>query len=88
MKGMKLAAAAALLLAQGARSAAEPATKAGSGDPNEKKICHVETDLGTRLGGKRICRTAAEWAQVRAEARRTVERIQQGPSVCAPPMRC
>ena len=87
MKKMTLAAAAALLLAQGGASFAEGA-KARRVDPN-KKICRAETDIGTRLGGKLICRTAAEWAQVRAEARRTVERIQDNkPTICTPSRPC
>ncbi|MBV8687359.1 MAG: hypothetical protein JOZ90_12930 [Alphaproteobacteria bacterium] len=87
---MKLAAAAAaaLLLAQGAASAG-PRTVGDKADPNKKKICRAETDIGTRLGGKSVCRTAAEWAQVRAEARRVVERIQDDkPTLCAPGRPC
>jgi hypothetical protein len=85
MQGMKLVAAAALLLAQGAATATGPRTVGDKADPNKKKICRVEADIGTRLSGKRICRTAAEWAQVKAEARRVVERIQDNkPTMCPP----
>lgn len=85
MKTISMVAAAALLLAQGAASAVEPTTRVGKGDPSKKKICRVQADIGTRLGGKRICRTADEWAQSRAEARRTVERIQDfKPTTCPP----
>ena len=47
-----------------------------------KKICREEVDLGTRLGGKRICRTKAEWDQIRLESRKTTEKIQSGTSGC------
>jgi hypothetical protein len=47
-----------------------------------KKICHEEVDLGTRLGGKRICRTKAEWDEIKAESRRTTEKVQSSTSGC------
>jgi hypothetical protein len=87
MEGMKLAFAAALLVAQATAATAGPAPGKPAGDPG-KKICRIQADIGTRLGGKRICRTSAEWAQVRAEARRTVDRMQDGPTACALPTRC
>lgn len=88
MNLVRLAAAAALILAQGAAAAADPPTAGSKADPSKKKICRSSTDIGTRLGGKSICRTAAEWAELRADSRRTVENIQQGPSICAPPKQC
>lgn len=81
-----LAGIAALILAQ-PLAAAVPATAGAKADPGKKKICKATTDTGTRLGGKSICRTAAEWAQVRAEARRVVERIQDDKiQQCRPPL--
>lgn len=88
MKMTIVAAAAALLLAQGAAASAEPGSKGRATDPN-KKICRSQPDIGTRLGGKLICRTSAEWAQVRAESRRVVERIQDNkPTICTPGRPC
>jgi hypothetical protein len=92
MNTLKTVAAAALLLAHSAAIAAAPSPEGppirltgAKADPNKKKICRSEADIGTRLGGKTICRTAGEWAAVRAEARRTVERIQDfKPSICRP----
>jgi hypothetical protein len=75
--------------------AAAPASESTSPDAaarasaySSKKICREEVDLGTRLGGKRICRTKAEWDQIRMESRRVTERMQEGPSACVPPKRC
>ena len=85
MKASKVVVAAAFLLAQGASAAGQGQTVGSKADPNKKKICRVEADIGTRLGGKRICRTQAEWDQVRAEARRTVERIQDFKATACPP---
>lgn len=31
--------------------------------PGEKKICKVTKTTGSRIAAKRVCRTAAEWAQ-------------------------
>jgi hypothetical protein len=47
-----------------------------------KKICRTETDIGTRLGGKSICRTRAEWDEFRAEQRKAVDRAQTQSSAC------
>lgn len=54
-------------------------TAAGYGT---KQICRTEIDIGTRLGGMRICRTKAEWDAVRAEQRKATERAQQQGSHC------
>ena len=51
-------------------------------DHRTKKICHSSVPLGSRLGGGTTCRTAAEWAEIKAEARRTVERVQGTTSSC------
>jgi hypothetical protein len=51
-------------------------------DHRTKKICRASVPLGSRLGGATVCRTAAEWAETKAEARRTVERVQGTSSSC------
>jgi hypothetical protein len=51
-----------------------PARK--SGDPN-RIICDVEQTTGTRLGARKVCKTAAEWAQMTQEHRQTLEKVQQ-----------
>ncbi len=46
-------------------------------DPN-RKICRKEEVIGTRLGYKRVCATAAEWARMRAEHQQSTELVQNG----------
>ena len=54
-----------------------------------KRTCEVDLPTGSRLGGVRRCRSAEERAAHRAEARRTVDRIQaMKPVLCAPPHPC
>jgi hypothetical protein len=51
-----------------------PARK--SSDPN-KMVCEVAETTGTRLGARKVCKTAAEWAQLKEETRQNVEKVQQ-----------
>ena len=44
-------------------------------DPN-RTVCVTEDVIGSRLGAKRVCRTAAEWVAYRRDARNTVDRVQ------------
>ena len=78
-----------LVAAAGLVMAAAPASETTAPDAaarasaySTKKICREETDIGTRLGGKRICRTRAEWDQIKSESRKTTEKIQSGTSGC------
>lgn len=54
-----LAAVAVTLLAGGVAVAEEKPAKA----PKEKKICKVTKTSSSRIAAKKVCRTAAEWAQ-------------------------
>ena len=47
-----------------------------SGDPN-RIVCEVEQTTGSRLGARKVCKTAAEWAQMKQEHRETLEKVQQ-----------
>ena len=42
----------------------------------DKMICQTMESTGSRLGQKRVCRTAAEWAEINATDRRDIERMQ------------
>lgn len=79
----------ALILAAGAAAIAVPAvaqtapaapaaTQATSKlkDPN-RIICEREEELGSRLGGKKICKTAQEWQDWRQQNRDQVENWQR-----------
>ncbi len=45
-------------------------------DPN-RKICEEFKDTGSRLGGRRVCMTAADWAAQRRDNRDDVEKAQK-----------
>jgi Spy/CpxP family protein refolding chaperone len=53
---------------------ANPAPK--SNDPN-RIVCDVEQTTGTRLGARKVCKTAFEWAQMKRDQRETLEKVQQ-----------
>lgn len=62
---------------------AQPAN-AKAKDPN-KVICERQEEMGSRLGGKKVCKTAAEWQEERAAQRRVLEDTQrQATSTGAP----
>lgn len=44
--------------------------------PIEKKTCRTYGTTGSILGGKRICHTKAEWAQLDGEAQRDVDNLR------------
>lgn len=45
------------------------------GDPN-RMICRTEQEIGSRLKKIRRCHTAAEWAEIKRENRRTIDKVQ------------
>jgi hypothetical protein len=47
------------------------------GDPN-KIVCEREEKIGTRLGGKKVCLTVAEWQMRQQADRESAERLQAG----------
>ena len=73
-----------LMLASGPASGADPtaATPPPSGqittvspvtataNAEEKVVCKYQTPIGSRLGGKRVCLTQADWKAQAADARR------------------
>lgn len=54
---------------------ATDATVASAGDPNQM-ICRNEAEIGSRLAQHRICRTRAQWDEVRRTTRQGVEHAQ------------
>ena len=78
-----LAVVAVPLTVQGAEGPRRPA------NPQAKRTCEVDLPTGSRLGGIRRCRSAEERAEHRAEARRTVDRIQSmKATICTPQIPC
>lgn len=58
-------------------------------DPTEKRVCETNVPIGSRLGGVRRCRSAAERDAAKQEARRVVDRVQtQRPTLCTPQRPC
>ena len=45
-------------------------------DPN-RIICEKQEEIGSRLGGKKVCHTALEWADLKHENREEVDDWQQ-----------
>ena len=81
---LHIVAAALAVVAPIAVQATEP-TAAQSADDANKVTCRVTREVGSRLGGTRTCRTAAEWRAYHAEVRNTVQRVQnQGATFCDP----
>ena len=60
----------ALLMPAAAAAAETPATS-----PNDL-VCRVTGETGSRLQRSRICKTRAEWDQLRREQRSTIDRAQ------------
>jgi hypothetical protein len=75
-------AAAAFVMAAPAFAQAPPASPAAAAsaqkvkDPN-RIICEREEEIGTRLGGKKTCRTAQEWQEWRQRNREQVDDWQR-----------
>jgi Flp pilus assembly protein CpaB len=47
----------------------------------ERMVCKTQEEKGSRLGGKRICRTQAEWDDLAANQRQEIERrLSLGPA--------
>jgi flagellar motility protein MotE (MotC chaperone) len=55
-----------------ATETAAPTAKAQ--DPDKKRCERIVEETGSRLGGRRICKTEAEWAAERQQSREESER--------------
>jgi len=44
-------------------------------DPNEV-VCERQEELGSRLGGTKVCKTRAEWAEERRLSRQDIDKVQ------------
>ncbi|HEX5182405.1 MAG TPA: hypothetical protein VFW19_04535 [Allosphingosinicella sp.] len=66
-----------LLIVPGlALASGNTAPAASSTDKGSKLICREVEEIGSRLGGKRICMTRDQWEEERRNARSTVEKAQ------------
>jgi hypothetical protein len=88
-QALVLGAVAALVMAAApASESTAPDLTARTSAYSTKKICREEGTLGSRLENHRICRTKAEWDQIKAESRRVTERIQSTGNSCPPGITC
>ena len=60
--------------------AAPDSKRSVTADPN-RRICQEVGTLGTRLGKKKICATAAEWEEKKKQDREAVEQGQRSARV-------
>jgi hypothetical protein len=52
-------------------------TKLGPNQDPNQIVCENQTEIGSRLNRRRVCRTRAEWAEHQREYRQNIERAQQ-----------
>ena len=68
--------------------AAAPAVAAPVANPTvakkDRPVCKTIEEKGSRLGGKRVCRSQAEWNEIAAQQRQEIERrLSLGPARAA-----
>ena len=56
--------------------ATNPAPTQKAKDPN-RMICEKQEEIGSRLGGKKVCHTALEWQQLHQQNREQIDDWQQ-----------
>ena len=88
MKRLVILAACGALAAPALAFAADPAPAAAPAaaqtPKKEKQVCKTIEEKGSRLGGKRICRTQAQWNELAAQQRQEIERrLSLGPARAA-----
>ena len=55
----------------------EQSASTGQDAPKEKKVCHTETITGSLIARQRICKTQAEWDELAAATKRTMDNYTQ-----------
>jgi hypothetical protein len=68
---------AAPVAAQTPSGGQEPAPAASKAKDPNRIICEREEEIGSRLGGTKVCRTAAQWDELRKASRQQVEDWQR-----------
>lgn len=69
----------AVLVSGGATAFAQApseTTKAGTMTDPTEVVCIREPVIGSRVNTTRVCRTRAEWAEIRRQYRQNIERAQ------------
>jgi len=57
------------------QSVAQQQSSKKARDPNEI-VCERQEEIGSRLGGERVCKTRAQWAEDRRVSREDVDKAQ------------
>ncbi len=83
MKLPAIVAAIAVVAVPIAVQGAQAPTKA---NPASKRICTVDGQIGSRLGGVRRCRTQEEREAEKQETKQVVDRVQSMKPTTCPPM--
>ena len=66
------------VLGIGTAAAAEDPPQRPQRDPN-RMICQTDPEIGSLVSRVKVCHTAAEWAEIKREARQNLERSQGAP---------
>jgi len=94
---MKILALACAVLALSATAAlADPAPAPAAGEAartqqastldRDRVICRTDTLTGSRLRKTRVCRTMAEWDQIREDARKGINDLERDRNIALNPM--
>ncbi len=73
--GLMVAGLAAILTGSAAAADTPPPARQKTSDPNEV-ICEKQEVIGSRLATRRVCRTRAQWADLKLQDRQEIERVQ------------
>ncbi|MGZ8997608.1 MAG: hypothetical protein ACXW2T_02010 [Allosphingosinicella sp.] len=70
----------AIVMFAGTAAASGSTTKSASRNDPDKIVCRLSNDTGSRLGRVRVCKTNAQWAEMRRQTKETIDRIQNNRS--------
>jgi hypothetical protein len=64
----------------GTAAASESTSKSAPKSDADKIVCRISKDTGSRLGRIRVCKTNAQWAEMRRQTQETIDHIQNNRS--------
>ena len=67
-----------------APSATDEGPRGPDNDPDQI-VCENQTEIGSRVSRRRVCRTRREWQEIRLESRKTAEKVQYFKITCERP---
>lgn len=70
----------AFFMVAGTAAASESASKSAPKSDPDKVVCRLSNDTGSRLGRVRVCKTNAQWAEMRRQTKESIDRIQNNRS--------